>query len=378
MRERMGTGGCVLLALALAFGLVGGVAGSYFMVKRLGPTTAPPVVSQPPTAGGGSTRLVVTSDQNAIVDAVKKCGPSVVKIVAAQEPTNAWDYFNGGGQERVGIGSGFIFTYEGKQFVFTNNHVIQGAQKLLVKLTDGRQIEGRIAGAEETSDVGVVELVNPPADLKSLPLGDSTKLEVGEWVIAIGNPFDYENTVTVGIVSAKGYRPVGDDRYQDVIQTDAAINTGNSGGPLLNLAGEVVGINYRIYSTTGATVGIGFAIPINTAKQMLYFLSQGGPWIGLGETVPNNPGLAQYLGLTTADGVVVVNPMRSGPAAQAGVRPRDVILSVDSQPVKGTDQLRDRLLAHKIGDTITLQVARGEQKLDIKVVAGRHPSYRGR
>lgn len=377
MHSRASGGGWLLLILALGFGFAGGLAGSYLVVKRAQASLpAAPAAAPAPGQPAAPTRLVVTSDQNAIVEAVKTAGPSTVKIVAAQEPTSPWEYFSGGGQMRVGIGSGFIFNHEGKQFVLTNNHVVQGAQQLTVKLTDGRQMPGRVAGAEPTSDIAIVQLLNPPADLKSAALGDSSKLQIGEWVIAIGNPFDYENTVTVGVVSARGYRPVSDDRYQDVIQTDAAINTGNSGGPLVNLAGEVVGINYRIYSTTGATVGIGFAIPINTAKQMLYFLSNGGPWIGLGETAPNSLGLAQHLGLATADGVIVVEPLAGGPSERAGLRSRDVILAVDGQAVQGTDQLRDQLLKHKIGDTIALTVQRGQQQLEIKVVAGRHPGFR--
>jgi S1-C subfamily serine protease len=377
MQQRSGVSGIVMLFLALAFGLLGGVGGSYFVYQRTRTQTPPVDQTPPPATNQGTGRLVVTSDQNAIVEAVKKAGPSVVKIKAAQEPTSPWEYFYGGGP-REGIGSGFIVTYKGQQKVLTNHHVIAGAQKLVVKLTDGRQIEGRYGGSEESSDIGMVELVNPPADLKSAQLGSSEALQVGEWVIAIGNPYDYENTVTVGVVSAKGYRPVGEDRYQDVIQTDAAINTGNSGGPLINLAGDVVGINYRIYSTTGATVGIGFAIPISTAEQMLYFLSEGGPWAGLGETVPNSMGLAQYLGLATADGVVVVEPVRGGPAAKAGIRSRDVILAVDGTAIKGNDQMRDQLLKHRIGDTVQLTVQRGDQKLDLSVVAGRHPQARSR
>jgi S1-C subfamily serine protease len=375
MQQRSGAGGWVLLGLALAFGLVGGVAGSYFMFKRLAAQTPPAVATTAAAPAAAPTRLVLTGDEKAIVDAVKKAGPSTVKIAARQGPADPLDAL-GGGQAQEGIGSGFIITYKGRQVVLTNYHVIQDAQQLVVNLTDGRKIEGRVAGYEATSDIGVVELVNPPTDLRSATLGDSSQLEVGEWVIAIGNPFDYDNAVTVGVVSAKGYRPVSDERSQDVIQTDAAINPGNSGGPLVNLAGDVVGINYRIYSTTGATVGIGFAIPINAAKQTLYYLSEGGPWIGIGDPVPNSMGLAQYLGLSTAEGLIVVEPQPGGPAAKAGVQPRDVILAVDGATIAGRDQFRDKLLAHRIGDTVTLTVQRGQQKLELQMVAGRHPQYK--
>ena len=367
----------LLLLLAAVFGVVGGLAGGYIMIHRqpsLPPTTQPQVVCPP-------SRLEVQSDSNAIVNAVKRAGDSVVKVIAAQAaPPNIMDYLFGGGdqQAQVAIGSGFIFNYEGRQLVLTNAHVAGGAQQLIVKLVDGREIQGRLAGGDPASDIAAIELVNPPVNLKSATLGDSDALQVGEWVIAIGNPYDYEHTVTVGVASAMGYRAVGRDRFQNVIQTDAAINTGNSGGPLVNLAGDVVGINYRIFSPTGSTVGIGFAIPINSAKRMLYFLSNGGPWIGEGDVVANNVGLARYLGLSTEKGVLVVNPVHGGPADKAGLRSRDVILKVGNTDIGGSDQFRDELLKHKIGQTVLLLVQRGDQQLQLQALAGRHPDYRGR
>ncbi|MEN6402036.1 MAG: trypsin-like peptidase domain-containing protein [Armatimonadia bacterium] len=368
----------LLLLLAAVLGIVGGLAGGYIMLQRqppLPPTTQPQVVCPP-------SRLEVSNDSNAIVNAVKKAGDSVVKVIAAQAaPPNIMDYLFGGGgdqQPQVAIGSGFIFNYEGRQLVLTNAHVADGAQQLVVKLVDGREIQGRLAGGDPASDIAAIELVNPPANLKSATLGDSDALQVGEWVIAIGNPYDYEHTVTVGVVSAMGYRAVGRDRFQNVIQTDAAINSGNSGGPLVNVAGEVVGINYRIFSPTGSTVGIGFAIPINSAKRMLYFLSNGGPWIGEGDVVTNNVGLARYLGLSTQKGVLVVDPVRGGPAQKSGLRPRDVVLRVGNTDIGGSDQFRDELLKHKIGETVLLLVQRGDQQFQLQVVTGRHPDYRAR
>lgn len=375
--NRTGMSAGLLLLLAAILGVAGGVGGAYVMLKR-----APaPVISGPtsPQTPSPPSRLEVTNDTNAIVRAVKIVGPSVVKVIASQAPQNPMDYLFGGQQEaQVAIGSGSLIMYQGRPLVLTNAHVAGNAAQLVVKLVDGRELQAKLAGAEESSDIAAVELINPPADLKYATLGDSAKLEVGEWVIAIGNPYDYEHTVTVGIVSAKGYRPVSKDRYQNVIQTDAAINQGNSGGPLCNVAGEVIGINYRIFSPTGSTVGIGFAIPIDEAKQMLYFLSNGGPWIGLGETVANSPGLAQYLGLTTAEGVVAVEPARGGPADKAGLQPRDVILQVDAVKISGTDQMRDELLKRKIGDSVTLTVQRANQTLQLPIVTGRHPGYRPR
>ncbi|MHB8996488.1 MAG: S1C family serine protease [Armatimonadota bacterium] len=376
--NRTGMSAGLLLLLAAILGVAGGVGGAYLMLNRAPATAvtssgAPNVVCPP-------SRLEVATDNNAIVQAVKKTSPAVVKVIAAQSPRQSpMDYLFGGQQQpQAAIGSGSVINYQGRPLVLTNAHVAAAADQLIVKLVDGRELKAHLAGAEESSDIAAVEIDDPPADLKFATLGDSARLQVGEWVIAIGNPYDYEHTVTVGVVSATGYRAVGRDRYQNVIQTDAAINQGNSGGPLCNIAGDVVGINYRIFSPTGSTVGIGFAIPIDSAKQMLHFLSSGGPWIGLGETVTNNAGLAQYLGLTTAKGVIVVEPMRGGPVEKAGLRPRDVILKVGSAEVSGTDQFRDELLKHSIGDTIVLTVQRADRQFEVQVVAGRHPNYRPR
>jgi S1-C subfamily serine protease len=377
MERPTGLSGCTLLAAAAICGLLGGFGGA-FVYLRARPQPAAPLLSGGPTAPATpATRLQVTTDSNAIVQAVQRIGPSVVKVIASQQPQDPLSYLLGSGPQ-VAIGSGFIITYQGRQLVLTNTHVVGEADQLAIKLTDGRQLQGRVLGAEPTSDIAAVEIVDPPADLVSATLGDSEQLQVGEWVIAVGNPFDYEHTVTVGVVSAKGYRPVSRNRYQNVIQTDAAINTGNSGGPLVDQGGNVVGINYRIYSPTGATVGIGFAIPIAAAKQMLYFLTEGGPWIGIGEPAPNSQGLARYLGLATDQGVVITEPAPNGPAQRAGLRSMDVILAVDEVEVIGTDQLRDRLLKHRIGDTINLRVQRGTEIMNLTVQAGRHPAYRTR
>jgi S1-C subfamily serine protease len=375
--QRPGPGVAIVIVLALVCGVIGGAVGSYVLTQRL---TAPAVSANQPQVICPPSKLEVSTDSNAIVQAVKKVGAGVVKVIAAHGvPQDPLAYLYGKqAQPQVAIGSGFIINYEGKPLVLTNAHVAGQADKLVIKLVDGRELQGELAGAEPTSDIAAISLVNPPADLTTVTMGDSDKLQVGEWVVAIGNPYDYENTVTVGVVSAMGYRMVGENRYQNVIQTDAAINTGNSGGALVNLAGNVIGINYRIFSPTGSTVGIGFAIPINSAQQMLYFLTQGGPYIGLGEIVNNSPGLAQYLGLPTAEGIIVIEPARGGPAAQAGVQPRDVILAVGDVKVKGQDQLRDELLKHKIGEAIVLAVQRGDQQMQISAVAGRHPGFKSR
>lgn len=372
--SRTGMGPGLVLLLAAILGIAGGVAGGYFMTQRApavtgGAPACPPATTCPPS------RLEVINSNNAIVQAAKLAGPSVVKVMASQQSQDPMrGMFGGGQQTQVAIGSGFLVNYEGKPLVLTNNHVVANAREVTVKLVDGRELQATRAVRDEASDIAAVSLKNPPADLKYATLGDSNKLEVGEWVVAIGNPYDYEHTVTVGVASAIGYRAIGENQYQNVIQTDAAINQGNSGGPLCNIAGEVVGINYRIFSPTGSTVGIGFAIPIDTAKQMLYFLTHGGvPWIGVGEVIPNSKGLAEYLGLGTDQGVVVTAVVQGGPAHKGGLQPRDVILQVGATKIENPQQLRDQLFKHRIGDTIVMTVQRGDQQLQVSVVAAAHP-----
>lgn len=362
--------------LALFFGAAGGGIAGYMVARSRPP--APAAGAATPSPAPVTGRIRVLTDKDAIVQAVKRASPAVVKIETLRAPTMSelFDQFFSGlmqPQPIRGVGSGFIFDYNGRKFVLTNTHVVGDAERMRVKLVDGRAFDAVLLGADSHSDVAVVEMPDAPPNLPTATLGDSDRLQVGEWVIAVGNPFDYEHTVTVGVVSAKGYRPVGEGKKRRVIQTDAAINIGNSGGPLLDLAGNVVGINYKIFTTTGATVGIGFAIPINDAKARVKLLVEGGPWVGLpgNGLMVNSPGLAAHLGLATDKGVVVFYVEPGSPAARAGIKPGDVILAVDGKTVRDPQQVDDAILAHRIGDTIRFQIQRGRQVLDVSVVAGR-------
>ena len=271
-----------------------------------------------------------------------------------------------------GLGTGFVFEYEdGHQYVLTNSHVVGGAQEILIKFVDGSTIHGELVNQDQEKDIAVVRLVDAPSDLPSVKLGDSSDLEIGQRVLAIGHPFDFEHTVTVGYVSAIGNRQFGQSEWRNVIQTDAAINMGNSGGPLVNLAGEVIGINTLIYSPTGSgNIGLGFAIPINEAKEMLYFLVHGGPWVGISAIMPNSPGFSQYYELPVSDGVVITAVRRSSPADQSGIQPGDVILDIDGKQIANGDDLRSAIFAHRIGDTISFKIARNDSVTDVEVVAG--------
>lgn len=364
----------VAALISLVCGLVGGAGGAYLYLSS---RPASEGAEQPPPPPS-SVRVI--TDQDAIVQAVAKVDPAVVKIVTTSvvEPADPFEFFFGGGSRiQQGVGSGVVFEYEGRKLVLTNTHVVGDAQQISIELRSGQKLTGKLLAYDRASDIAAVEIEGAPADLPVAKLGDSDQLRIGEWVVAIGHPYAFfDHTVTVGVVSAQGPRQIGGGQSgvtRNVIQTDAAINQGNSGGPLVNLAGEVVGINSMIYSPTGATVGIGFAIPINEAKQIIHFLVHGGPWVGIQRAVVNSEGLARYLGLGTAEGIVVLSVAPDSPAAQAGMTQGDVILQVDGQPVTSTEELRLKIFAHNIGDVITFLVQRGGQRQELRITAGKVP-----
>jgi len=376
MRERgCGSAAFVVIA-ALVLGLVGGVLGAKLYVRAVSPTDAdnggtPPAV--PPRT------VQISTEQDAIVKAVAAVDPAVVKIVATSvvEPRSPFEYFFGGARVERGMGSGFLFDYEGRNLILTNTHVVGDAQEIRVSLKTGQQFKGKLLGADATSDVAVLALEGETEDLPTAQLGNSDALSIGEWVVAIGHPYEFEHTVTIGVVSAQGYRAIpagrGAQVTRNVIQTDAAINQGNSGGPLIDLAGQVVGINSMIFSTTGATVGISFAVPINDAKEVVHFLIHGGPWVGIAKVLPNSEGLARYLGLRVSTGVVMLEVVPNSPAARAGLERGDVVLSVDGQPVDNVDQLRQAIFRHETDDIIKIEVQRGDARQELSVKAGKVP-----
>jgi len=325
----------VVAVVALVFGLIGGGVGTYVVINTT--PAATPANSQPLSTQPQPVKVI--SEDEAVVEAASKVSRGVVKIISTHLIEPSGFFFRLPPYEQTGVGSGFVFEYGGKKLILTNTHVIGGAKRLVVKTVDGNEFEAKKLGADPANDIAVIEPVNPPSDLIALPLGNSAQVRVGERVIAVGNPFDFENTVTAGIVSAKGPREIRDKR-RDVIQTDAAINTGNSGGPLVDLGGNVIGINFAIFSPTKTSLGIGFAIPINQAKEMMYFLVNRGPWVGLLNVQKNSQGLAHYLQLQTDKGLVVIAVAEGSPVAEAGIEPGDVILEVNSQVVTDADELQ--------------------------------------
>jgi serine protease Do len=264
---------------------------------------------------------------------------------------------------RHALGSGFIIRADG--YIVTNNHVVDGASDIKVKLPDGREFPAKVVGRDKQTDMALLKI--DATGLPVLPFGDSDKLEVGQPVMAIGNPFGLEGTVTTGIVSAKG-RVIGEGPYDDFIQTDASINPGNSGGPLVNAARQVVGINTAIVSQSGGSVGIGFAIPINEAKGILLQLEAKGHvtrgWLGVA-IQPMTDALAKALHLSEAKGALVAQVMNDSPAAKAGLQPGDVILEYDGQPVTKENDLPRLVAGTPIGRDVSVKVIRDSHPITL-------------
>ncbi len=271
---------------------------------------------------------------------------------------------------RPGLGSGVIIDKRG--LVLTNFHVVKGADEILIRLADKREYRGQILGTDPKTDLALVRFQSDH-ELTVATLGNSDALRVGEWAIAIGNPFGLDQTVTVGVISATGRSDVGVATYENFIQTDASINPGNSGGPLLNLKGEVVGINTAIVA---AGQGIGFAIPINMVKRVVEQLVDKGKvvrgWIGVG-LQPLSAELAQTLGAPGTGGAVVSSTIAGGPAAKAGLQQGDVILSYDKVPVEDYRHMQRLVAETKVGKSVALEVLRKKQKVGVTVTIAEVP-----
>jgi len=331
-------------------------------------------------------------------DLVKDASPAVVNISTVQHPGNANRYsqqyglpdempeifrhFFGapmpsprGKQDRESLGSGFIISKDG--YILTNNHVVQDADEIVVRLNDRRELEATLVGADPSSDLAVLKV-----DAKNLPtvrLGNSDKLDVGEWVVAIGSPFGFDYSVTAGIVSAKG-RSLPNENYVPFIQTDVAINPGNSGGPLFNLDGEVVGINSQIYTRSGGFMGVSFAIPINVALDVADQLKSKGKvtrgWLGV-VIQEVSKDLADSFGLDRAAGALIVQVLENSPAEAAGLVSGDIITRVNGHDIYLSSDLPHRIGRLGAGDTAKLDVVRGGKKKKIEVEIGAMPDSDG-
>ena len=327
------------------------------------------------------------------VSLAKKMRPIVVNISTTQisdvrgqqefgspfgeeDPFNDfWKRFFGGPlprgrQRQQSLGSGFIIDADGS--ILTNNHVVENAQKIVVKLLgDEQEYEAKVVGRDSKTDIAVIK-INTKTNLSTANFGDSDKLEVGEWVVAIGNPFGLDSTVTSGIVSAKG-RHIGQGPYDNFIQTDASINPGNSGGPLINLRGEVIGINTAIFSRTGGNMGIGFAIPVNLAKELLPQLRGKGKVTRgyLGVLIQKvTPEIAESLGMEHGYGALVANVSKDGPAEKAGVKVGDVIVEFDGKEVKDSGDLPIIVARTPVDKKVRMKVLRDKKEVMLGVAVG--------
>ena len=270
-------------------------------------------------------------------------------------------------ERKTSLGSGVIVRPDG--VIVTNNHVIEHARQIAITTADRRRLKGTLVGTDPVTDIAVIKVEGK--GFPTLPWGDSTKATVGEYVIAVGNPFQLNQTVTMGIISATGRSNVGIVDYEDFIQTDAAINPGNSGGALVDGRAELIGINTAIYSETGGYQGIGFAVPSNLARKVVDQLLAHGRmvrgWIGITRVSDLNEETAAALGVRGEQGVLVMELVRSSPADRAGVLPGDVIVAVDGRPVEDAGQLRNELARAEVGSELRLTVLRQGRRADVRV-----------
>ncbi len=346
---------------------------------------APPSPAQPPvTLERPAPTAALGVGPVSYAAAVEKAAPAVVNIFSKRvterrspllDDPVLRHFFGEQGQRRerveTSLGSGVIVSADG--YILTNNHVIQGASEIQVALNDGRSAAARLVGRDPETDLAVLRI-----ELEQLPVitvGDSTRLRVGDVVLAIGNPFGVGQTVTQGIVSATGRNQLGLSTFEDFIQTDAAINPGNSGGALINAHGELIGINTAIFSRSGGSQGIGFAIPSDLAEKVLQSIVSHGRvirgWLGV-EIQMLTPQLAESFGLDSPVGAVVAGVLRNGPADQAGLQPGDIILRIDDQPVRDSQSFLKLVTERKPGEKLRISgVQRGNRFETTAIVAER-------
>ncbi len=371
----------VMVAAGILLLLLGcGFTGDGTSQRATPQPTTPPLVVATATPLPQQDYEALELEERLLVNLFQRVGPSVVHI----QVTTA-----------TGSGSGSGFFYDADGHIVTNNHVVEDAETIRVVLADGTTVPAEVVGTDPDADLAVIVVDAPAALVVPAELGDSGKVQVGQWAIAIGNPFGLERTVTRGIISALGrvFPQESGFSIANLIQTDAAINPGNSGGPLLDLRGRVIGVNTMIISETGASAGLGFAIPVNIVKKVVPALIRDGfyahPWLGIrGYTI--TPELVEALSLPVDRGALVGEVTSGGPAAKAGLRGGrrtvripgyvepvqaggDIIVSIDGTRVTGMDSLISYLDFTEAGQVVVLDVIRGTERLSIQVTLGQRP-----
>lgn len=356
---------------------------AYFVVATLKPewlgrapsfTGAIDLIQAPAASPGvvpiGSFRLAAQKSAAAVVS----INTSTVarKNPYSDEPWFKFFFGEQGSEAQSGLGSGVIVSTQG--YILTNNHVVDGADQIEVILNDSRRANAKVIGTDPETDLAVLKI-----ELDKLPvivLGNSDSLQVGDQVLAIGNPFGVGQTVTSGIVSALGRSQLGINTFENFIQTDAAINPGNSGGALVDTSGNLQGINTAIYSRSGGSMGIGFAIPISTAQMVMQSIVRDGQvtrgWIGV-EPNELSPELAETFGVKARQGVIITGVLQNGPAARAGIRPGDVITRVAGKPVVTVTELLSGVSGLKPGSPATFSLQRQDAQLELDVTPGLRP-----
>ena len=339
--------------------------------------------AEPSTISGSGAKTASYSD------AVRKAVPAVVSIFTSKEvkrPKNPFvndplfrhffgERFEDEAQRAFGLGSGVIISSRG--YILTNHHVVEAADEIEVALADGKKLAAKVVGNDPETDLAVLKV--DAQNLPAITLDQAENLRVGDVVLAIGNPLGVGQTVTMGIVSALHRTGLSINTFENFIQTDAAINQGNSGGALIDSSGNLVGINTAILSQTGGSIGIGFAIPVSTAKQVMEQLIATGAvtrgWVGV-ELQEITPELAESFKLGTTAGVLVAGVQRGSPAERAGIKPGDIVVAVDGTQVRDPDSLRNLIVALVPGKQTTLKLKRGQNDLELRVQVGKRPGLK--
>ena len=328
--------------------------------------------SKPPALAGGSYRNAAARAMPAVVNIVTSKRPKRSKHPLMKDPFFKRFFGDEGDEEDSSLGSGVIVSAEG--YILTNNHVVEAADEIEVMLADGRKAAAKVVGTDPETDLAVIKI-----SLEKLPvivLGQAEQAQVGDVVLAIGNPFGVGQTVTMGIISALGRNNLHINHFENFIQTDAAINFGNSGGALVDTHGNLLGINSAIYSQSGGSVGIGFAIPMSTAKTVMEAIIKSGHvvrgWIGV-ETQDITPELARSFSLPRQNGAMIAGVVRNGPAYKGGVRPGDILLSVDDKPVSDTTGMLNQIAQLVPGEKAKMKVLRKSRETTLDVTVGKRP-----
>jgi serine protease DegQ len=355
----------------------------------LGPGRGPQIVELKQVVSSSDGPSQVTGGSYS--DAVRRAQPAVVNIFTSKEiktPRNPLlndplfrhffgDRLDDDPQRALSLGSGVIVNAKG--FVLTNHHVVEAADEIEVALADGKKLRARMIGSDPETDLAVLQVQG--AELPAITFGNDDALKVGDVVLAIGNPFGVGQTVTMGIVSALGRSHLGINTFENFIQTDAAINPGNSGGALIDAAGHLVGINTAIYSRSGGSLGIGFAIPVSSAKLVMEQIIANGAvtrgWIGV-EAQEITPELVSSFKLSSPEGALIAGVLKGSPAERAGVKPGDILMGVDGKPVKDPAGMLNLVTSLTPGKAAKLKIRRQQKDMELSVDVGRRPVVKGR